>query len=170
MKEAASPSLVRSSIRVLHHIEDGLLVITLLSMVLLAFSQILMRNLVGTGYTWIDPLLRIMVLWVGLLGALVATRENKHISVDVLTRMLSPRLKLLSRLLTQAFASFVSGTIAWHSGLFVIDEWNYGTVAFASVPAWIPELIIPVGFGIMALRFLLQSLSALLHLLRGTNQ
>ena len=133
--------MLGKGIQFLHRIEDGLLVIILLSMVLLGFSQIIMRNLFGIGYIWIDPLLRIMVLWVGLLGAVVATRQGKHISVDVLTRILPPRLKLLSQTLTHSFAAAVSGVIAWHSSLFVIDEWDYGTIAFASVPAWIPELI-----------------------------
>jgi len=159
----------RSS-RTLHAIEDSLLVVVLLSMVVLAFSQIIMRNIFGIGYIWIDPLLRIMVLWVGMLGAMVATRESKQISVDVLTRILSPRLKLISKVLTLTFAGAVSGIIAWYSALFVIDEWKYDSIAFASVPAWIPELIIPVAFGIMALRFTLQCLTAFMHLCRKTNQ
>ena len=159
----------RSS-RTLHAIEDSLLVVVLLSMVVLAFSQIIMRNIFGIGYIWIDPLLRIMVLWVGMLGAMVATRESKQISVDVLTRILSPRLKLISKVLTLTFAGAVSGIIAWYSALFVIDEWKYDSIAFASVPAWIPELIIPVAFVIMALRFTLQCLTAFMHLCRKTNQ
>ena len=139
-------------------------------MVVLAFSQIVMRNLFDIGYIWIDPLLRIMVLWVGMLGAMVAHRERKQISVDVLTRILSPRLKLISKVLTLTFAGAVSGIIAWHSALFVIDEWKYDSIAFANVPAWIPELIIPVAFGIMALRFTLQCMTAFIHLCRKTNQ
>lgn len=139
-------------------------------MVVLAFSQIIMRNVFDIGYIWIDPLLRIMVLWAGMLGAMVATRESKQISVDVLTRILSPRLKLISKVLTMTFASLVCGTIAWYSALFVIDEWKYESIAFASVPAWIPELIIPIAFTIMAIRFALQCLNAFMHLCRKTNQ
>lgn len=170
MSDEDPQSFFYRSSRTLHAIEDSLLVVVLLSMVILAFSQIIMRNIFGIGYIWIDPLLRIMVLWVGMLGAMVATRESKQISVDVLTRILSPRLKLISKLLTLTFAGAVSGIIAWYSALFVIDEWKYDSIAFASVPAWIPELIIPVAFGIMALRFTLQCLTAFMHLCRKTNQ
>lgn len=148
--------MLHKSVRVLHNIEDALLVLILLSMVTLAFSQIVMRNFLGTGSIWLDPLLRVLVLWVGLLGALVATRQNKQITVDVLTRFLSPRLKTISDIITRTFASIISAIIAWHSFLFLIDEWNSGVMAFASVPAWLPESIIPFGFSIIALRYAIQ--------------
>lgn len=154
--------MLHRGIRILHNIEDGLLVIMLLSMIGLAFSQIVMRNVFGTGIVLLDPLLRIMVLWVGLLGALVASRQKKQISVDVLTRILPPGLKTASFIITRTFAAIVSGIIAWHSWLFVIDEWELGTKAFNIVPAWLAEVIIPFGFSVIALRYSIQAVSALI--------
>ncbi len=75
--------------RFLHRLEDSLLVILLTTLILLASTQIFLRNLFDTGLVWIDPLLRVMVLWLGLLGAAVAAREHKHIQIDILTRLLS---------------------------------------------------------------------------------
>ncbi|MEA3291388.1 MAG: TRAP transporter small permease [Pseudomonadota bacterium] len=148
-------------IRLLHLLEDGLLVSLLLAMILLAFGQIVLRNFFGTGVAWVDPLLRVLVLWLGLIGALVATRLDKQISIDVLTRLLGPRLTAFSRLVTRLFAAAVSGLIAWHAARFIVDEWQSGSVAFSGVPAWMLELVIPFGFGIIAARFLLQALAAL---------
>ena len=159
--------MLRKSVRVLHNIEDALLVMILLAMVSLAFSQIMMRNFLGTGNIWLDPLLRVLVLWVGLLGALVATRQNKQISVDVLTRFLSPWLKAISDIITRTFAAIVSAIIAWHSFLFLIDEWNSGVMAFASVPAWLPESIIPFGFSVIALRYAIQVIAQIGKVIHG---
>ena len=150
--------MLHKGVQILHRIEDTLLVTILLAMVTLAFSQIVMRNFLGTGNIWLDPLLRVLVLWVGLLGALVATRQNKQISVDVLTRFLPERLKMISDIITRTFAAIISAIIAWHSFLFLIDEWNSGVMAFASVPAWLPESIIPIGFAVIALRYAFQVL------------
>ena len=150
--------MLHKGVQILHRIEDTLLVTILLAMVTLAFSQIVMRNFLGTGNIWLDPLLRVLVLWVGLLGALVATRQNKQISVDVLTRFLPERLKTISDIITRTFAAIISAIIAWHSFLFLIDEWNSGAMAFASVPAWLPESIIPIGFAVIALRYAFQVL------------
>jgi len=151
--------MLQRSIKILHDIEDGLLVFILLSMITLAFSQIIMRNFFETGIIWLDPLLRVLVLWIGLLGALVATRQDKQISVDVLTRILPEKFKIISNIVTRSFAAIVSGIIAWHSFKFLIDEWHSGVTAFASVPAWLTESIIPFGFTVIALRYSIQVIS-----------
>ena len=63
-------------VKSLHRAEDALLVILLTAMIVLACTQILLRNFFDSGIVWIDPLLRVMVLWLGLVGATVATRHN----------------------------------------------------------------------------------------------
>ncbi|NOY17205.1 MAG: TRAP transporter small permease [Gammaproteobacteria bacterium] len=162
-------SVLQRGVRILHNIEDSLLVIILLTMVILAFSQIVMRNFFDTGTIWLDPLLRVLVLWVGLLGALVATRQDKQISVDVLTRILPEKLKTLSNIFTRSFAAIVSTIIAWNSFRFLIDEWHSGVTAFASVPAWLPESIIPFGFTVIALRYTFQVITLLLQTAKGNG-
>lgn len=136
-------------------IEDGLLVVLLTALVLLAGGQILLRNALGTGLTWSDPLLRVGVLWVALLGAMAATRHANHIRIDVLSRFLPPTAAHYSRFLTDLFTAIVCLLVAWHAGRFVHDEYLNGSLLFAAVPAWACELILPIGFGVMGLRYLL---------------
>ncbi len=155
--------MLQRGVRLLHNVEDSLLVFILFAMITLAFSQIVMRNFFGTGTIWLDPLLRVLVLWTGLLGALVATRQDKQISVDVLTRILPENLKTISNIITRSFAAIVSGIIAWHSFKFLIDEWHSGVMAFASVPAWLTESIIPFGFTVIALRYSMQVITLTLQ-------
>ncbi len=125
-----------------------------------------MRNLFDVGFIWIDPMLRVMVLWVGMLGALVATRLDKHITIDVLTRLLSPGWQLISRIFTRLFTALVAGIIAWHAARFVIDEREMGSIAFSGIPAWILELIIPLGFGLIAIRYVFEVICWTLEALR----
>lgn len=161
MQSSVRESRLGRLIRLLCRLEDGVLVSLLLAMIALAFGQIVLRNFFSTGVAWVDPLLRVLVLWVGLIGAMVAARLDKHISVDVLTRLLNPRLTAIGQLVTRLFAAAVSGLIAWHAARFIVDEWRSGSVAFAGLPAWLLELIIPLAFGIIAFRFLLQALATL---------
>ena len=135
-------------------VEDALLVLMLAAMILLAASQILLRNFWDIGLAWGDPLLRVSVLWIGLLGAMAATRDDNHISIDILYRLLPIAGKNISRTITDLFSAVVCGYVAWSGGLLVALEKREESIVFASVPAWVAELIIPVGFGIMALRFL----------------
>ena len=107
-----------------------------------------------------------MVLWVGLIGAMVATRLEKHIKIDVLTRLLPPRLKVLSQSFTLAFAGVICGIIAWYTLLFVVSEMEYGGNAFSGIPAWALESIIPFSFAVMTLRFALGALFHLVEMIR----
>jgi TRAP-type C4-dicarboxylate transport system permease small subunit len=139
--------------RLAARIEDSLLVGLLASMIGLASWQIFLRNALDSGLGWGDPLLRVMVLWLGMLGALAATRDDNHITVDVLSRFLPERSKNLARIVTDLFSATVCTVIAYHSGRFVAMEFDAGSLAFAAVPAWVCESVIPLGFGVMAVRF-----------------
>lgn len=136
-------------------VEDALLAALLGALILLAGAQITMRNLWESGIPWADPMLRVMVLWLGLLGAIVATRQDKHIRIDVISRYLPRRLERITRRITDLFGALVCGLLAYHSARFVRMEWEDGLIAFAGVPAWACELILPVGFALIAARFLI---------------
>ena len=49
--------------------------------------------------------------------------------------------------------------------MVVIDH-DAATLAFATVPTWVCELIIPIGFAMMGLRFLSGSLLAIYQKIR----
>lgn len=140
-------------------LEDLLLSLVLGGMILLASGQILLRNLWDYSLSWGDPSLRLMVLWVTLLGAMAATREHNHIRIDLLSRYLPPRLKRASDRITDLFASLVCSLLAWHSGRFVLFEMEDGSRFLDLLPIWPFQLVLPAGFGVMALRLLLSSLT-----------
>jgi len=146
----------------LHKAEDTLLVSLLLAMIVLAGVDILARTLFGGGVLWIPPLLRIMVLWLGLLGALLATRSREHIAIDLINRLAPDSVARWLSVLTSLFAAVICALIAWHGQRFVQLAWEFGDVAFGRVPAWPLQLIIPISFGLMALRFAFQTVTAAL--------
>jgi TRAP-type C4-dicarboxylate transport system permease small subunit len=141
--------------------EDGLLVLMLCAMIIMACLQIILRNFFDTGFSWADPMLRMMVLWIGLIGAMVATRQDNHISIDILTRYMSQRARTMKQLLTDLFAGVVCGVLAYHSMRFLLQDYQANVMAFADVPAWIFEIIMPVGFTVMCLRYLLRLVSGI---------
>ncbi|MFA7588044.1 MAG: TRAP transporter small permease subunit [Novosphingobium sp.] len=150
--------VLNSVINWLHRIEDAVLASLLASMILFAALQIVLRNLFDGGLVWIDPLLKVMVLWLGLLGALAATREDRHITVDIISRALPRLIHRVAYTVTRLFAATVCGFIAWHSGRFVSMEFETGITAFGSLPLWLAEGIIPLSFALISARFLLHAL------------
>ena len=155
MAISAKPEGMKRWLAAIHRLEDAVLALLLSVMILLASAQIILRNLFDTGIAWGDPLLRVMVLWLGLLGALAASRKNKHISIDVLPRILSQRGKKGVAVITSLFTAAVCAIVAWHAARFVALDYEARSIAFAGVPAWVAEIIIPFAFGLIALRYLL---------------
>jgi TRAP-type C4-dicarboxylate transport system permease small subunit len=127
-------------------VEDALLALLLGSIVLLAPLQIVLRIVFDAGLVWADPLLRLLVLWVALFGALAASRTDRQIAIDVASKFLSPRARAGVGVATGLFTAVVCGVIAYHAGRFVLGEREFGAIAFSGIPAWMCEVVIPITF------------------------
>jgi C4-dicarboxylate transporter DctQ subunit len=133
---------------------EQILIVTFLSfMILIAFLQIVLRNFFYTGLSWGDPLLRNLVLWIGFVGATLATREGKHINIDVVSRWLPSLGKNVVALFTHLFSFFICCLLTYAAMKFLRNEIQMGNRTFLNIPAWIPELILPATFILMTLRF-----------------
>ncbi len=140
----------------LSYVENSLIILILGVMVILAFLQVLLRNFFDTGILWGDIFLRHLVLWVGFIGASLATREEKHINIDVLTRIISKRYIPYVKMIIDLVSVIICILLAHAGYKFLMDEIKYETILFENIPSWYFELIIPVGFALMAFRFLLK--------------
>ncbi len=145
-------------VKSVHRVEDILLVVLLSSMIALASTQILLRNLFDFGLVWADPLLRIMVLWLGMIGATVASRDNRHIHIDLISRLFSKRWYLLIQTFVGQFTAWVCLSIAWHGAHWVKLEYLDGMIGLSGIPAWMFEIIIPITFALIGIRYFLFSL------------
>jgi len=140
--------------RVLRGLEDTLLATLLAVMIVLAVGQIIQRNLFDTGFVWTDELLRILVLWLTVIGALVASRTDQHIRMDVLVRFVPAQLQGLLRRVIFVATAVVCGTLAWHSYHFVRIEAEYESVLLGGYPSWWFQCVIPIGFALICWRYI----------------
>ena len=152
---------VKGILQFFENLEKWLFVILLGSLATFAVLQIILRNFFSTGLVWGDDLLRHGVLWLSILGASRATLEKKHIRIDFLPRVLPARMSFISDFMCCFISFLVCLVLFWASWNFVRGERLAGDIAFASIPYWCLELIFPMGFAIMALRFLFRSTSGL---------
>lgn len=140
------------------HAEDALLLLILISMILLAGTQIFLRNLFDTSVFWGDEMLRLMVLWLAVAGGLAASRLDKHISIAVIDRFLPATAKLVTRVIIDLFTAGICALFAWQSARFVYSSYEFGDTVMRDVPAWAAQIIMPIGFALMALRHLVLAL------------
>ena len=134
-------------------VEDVLLASLGLGLLAAAAAQLVFR-LFGGGPVWLDPLMRSATLWLALIGALVATRENRQLQIDILSRHLTGWLGHVARTVVVLFTAAVCALLAHASWTLVLLEREGNTEIFAGVPNWWALAILPVVFGLMCLHAL----------------
>lgn len=132
-------------------LESWLAAGSLFLMLALSLFQIVIRNTLDFGYPEIEIINRHLLLVCGIMGAVLATSQLRHIKIDALTPLLSVhRLAQLRRFLL-VFAALVCALLCYPAIQFCLDEWQYApanerwTLAFT--------LIYPLGFTLLSLHF-----------------
>jgi TRAP-type C4-dicarboxylate transport system permease small subunit len=146
------PALARL-VKIVTWTENALLIAMLGLMVTLAAAQIMMRNFFDVSIFGADQMLRLLVLWVALLGAVAASREGKHIHVDAIARWLPNRIKSGVVALTDLFTLAVCLMLSWQALRFIQSAKSSAEMAFGSFPVWVAALILPLGFTLIGLRY-----------------
>lgn len=144
--------------------EELLLTLLLTTMILLAGYQIALRWLTSGGLPWIDPLLRYLVLWGGLLGAVLATAKDHHISLDIVSYLLSARARQWLKLVTHGFSVIVSVFLFRATLLFIRSEIEFGGASLFGLQSWVWNLIFPIAFALICLHFIIALLGTVIAL------
>jgi TRAP-type C4-dicarboxylate transport system permease small subunit len=129
---------------------------SLLLLLVLAMTQVAARNLFDTGFVTADTLSRYLVLYVTFFGATLALERDRHIKIDVACGFLSAAV--LHRL--QRPMSLLAALVCL---LFTVAAVRFWRDAWAYAPAheqWLvlTSLVIPLGFGLLTLQYLLLAL------------
>ncbi len=151
-------NILKSVDKALTRAEEIVLITLLAVMVVMSFLQVVLRNVFSSGILWADILLRHILLWLGFLGAAIATSENRHINIDALRRFLSPRIRSAVGVVTDLFAAGICFLLARASWEFVQGEIADRRTVLEGIPSWYAEIIIPVGFGLVAVHFVIRAI------------
>jgi C4-dicarboxylate transporter DctM subunit len=159
--------------------EEVVLAIALLAMAALPVVEFIGRPLFGGGIPGASDYLRHLTLWVGFLGAMVASRADQHLKIGTIIDLLPARAADGARLFGAGAGVAVCAGLCWASVQLVIVEapalpaawrawlpgpfhpalaalglFDAGSLAKVGgqVPVWIAEAVMPVGFAVMTVR------------------
>ena len=164
--------------------EDAVLIIALFLMALIPVVELVGRALFRTGIVGATEYLQHLTLWIGFLGAMLATREGKHLRIATPLNWLSPRadraLDCVEAFVSAAvciglFGASLQLVVAeapglppWSANIIpdFVERWlepfglfeDAGLTTVAGwIPIWLAEAVMPFGFAVMAIRFILRS-------------
>ena len=150
-----STPLAQRVLRAADRLEEAFMIVALIFMTVLTVVQVVLRYGFGTGFVWSLEATTYTFAWLVLIGMSYGVRTEAHIAVDLVTSRLGPRG-------ARAFAS-----VALFAGLAYCALMIYGSSQFVErlmalgnnardipLPRWVLTGIMPVAFGLLALRLL----------------
>ena len=99
--------------------------ICLAAMVVLVFTNVVLRYAFNSGIATSEELSRWLLVWLTFLGAIVALRQHAHLGVDTLVRALPPRGKLVCFVLSYLLMLYVNGLLtigSWKQAVLTFDD------------------------------------------------
>jgi len=132
--------------------ENLLLAVAIAAMALVPLCEIVLRAALGVGITGAASFTQHIVLIVGMLGAALAAREGRLISLAALGAVIGERWASRARAFAATVAVVVAALLCAASLDFVLAERAGGNVIAYGIPVWLGQAVLPAGFGLIGLR------------------
>jgi C4-dicarboxylate transporter DctQ subunit len=140
--------------RIINRLEEALIGLLLAAMTLLTFSQVVLRYVFNSGYTWALEATTYMFGWMVLLTISYGVKAGSHIGVDVLVKML-PRQGQRVAGIVAGLLSMTYAIILLVGSYYYVDTMHTLGVEAEDLPIerWILLLALPIGFTLLLWRF-----------------
>jgi len=132
-------------------IENAALAVVFALTVALPLAELALRATLNVGIEGVAALVQHLTLALGMLGAAVAAREQRLLSLAT-GNMLSGRAADAARFAAGLIACVVAGLLALAAADFVAIERGAGNTLTYGIPQWLAELPLPLGFALIAVR------------------
>ncbi|MDP3824633.1 MAG: TRAP transporter small permease [Burkholderiales bacterium] len=140
--------------RWLEHLEEGLVMFLMAAMTMVTFMQVVARYVFNYSFVWALELTGVMFAWLIFIGMSYGVRVGAHIGVDVIVKSLAPRAARVVGSLAAALCIVYALIVTWGGYQYVTKMHDVG-ILMQDMPVqqWIPRLVIPLGFALLAFRF-----------------
>jgi C4-dicarboxylate transporter DctM subunit len=147
----APPAAMPIAARPWRRLENAALTAVFAATVALPLAEIVLRKAAGTGIQGVSVLVQHLTLALGMLGAMVAAREERLLSLARVS-LYRGRAAIVARFASGALSAAVAGLLAIAAAEFVAIERTSGSTLTYRIPTWIAQMPLPIGFGVVALR------------------
>ncbi|MFQ5971159.1 MAG: TRAP transporter large permease subunit, partial [Alphaproteobacteria bacterium] len=137
--------------------ENALTATALLAIGVLPVLELFLRAFFDTGIPGTSGYVQHLTLWIGFLGAMVAARERRHLSLSTEMLRLPPGYRRAGSVFASAVSVAVASGLFWASLQFVRSEVDSPIRIGGWLPLWGAETILPVAFAVVALRTAMQA-------------
>jgi TRAP-type C4-dicarboxylate transport system permease small subunit len=143
----------------LAQVEKTILLVATAAMLLSVMAAILTRQF-GVDVPWVTPAELALMIVSTFAGAALATSQRRHISMDLLTKVVSLRGRAILSILTSALGACISTFLAIAGVMWVRTNMEFGDpISLAlKIPDWYLQAVVPTGFALCTIHFVLNLL------------
>jgi len=140
--------------RWLGYFEEALVIVLMAAMTLVTFMQVVARYVFNYSFVWALELTGVLFAWLIFIGMSYGVRVGAHIGVDILVRSLGPRAARVVGSFAAALC-IVYALIVTYGGYQYVSKMHDVGILMQDMPVqqWIPRLVVPLGFALLAFRF-----------------
>lgn len=118
--------------------------------VVLNFTNVIGRYLFGLSLLGSDEVQVFIMVAMTFLGAVVVTRRNEHLRMDVLAKRAPEGVRLVLRIAEQVLLIVLAAFVLSQSYFYAAQMLRIGrTSDMAGVPMWIPHASVTLGFALI---------------------
>jgi C4-dicarboxylate transporter, DctM subunit len=135
--------------RYFHHGENAIVTLALAALVVLPLAESVLRKTLHLGLSGSTALVQHFTLILGMIGGVIAARENRLMPLSTLAGFLKGKKKTVAFIFTGACSTAVAALLCWASWQFVLSEKPAGKILAYGIPVWVVQLVMPVGFALL---------------------
>jgi len=140
--------------RWLEHLEEGLIAALMAAMTLVTFAQVVARYVFNYSFVWALELSGVLFAWLIFIGMSYGVRVGAHIGIDAFVKTLRARPARAVGLIAAALCVVYALIVAVGGWQYMRKMYEVGiNMQDLPVPQWVPRIVLPLGFALLALRF-----------------
>lgn len=140
--------------KIFDHLEELVLAGLLAAMTLLTFTQVVLRYVFNTGFSWAFELTTVLFAYMIFLGISYVARIGGHIGVDALVKIMPTKVRRFSSIVAVLLCMLYAVMVIYGSYIYVSKMYMIGVeLEDLPMPIWVARAILPLGFALLFARF-----------------
>lgn len=133
--------------------ESVIVALVMLSMLTLVFLGVISRYVLHFSFSFTEELVCAMFVLLSTMGGALASRENGHYTLDLLTGMMKPKMKSVFLIIDTMLTCIAASVLLFMGIAMVQSQMKIGSLSIAlKIPNWVYGSFAPLGLGFILYR------------------
>ncbi|EGA90556.1 C4-dicarboxylate transport system permease small protein [Planococcus donghaensis MPA1U2] len=132
--------------KILNYVEEGILFLTFLTMTIIAFSNIVSRNVASISLSFTEEITINLFVLLTFVGTAVGVRRFGHLGFTLIFDHMNPLFRKVFIVFSSLMSLFLFGVLLWYGLQMVMFQMDIGQkTPSLGWPQWILSSALPIG-------------------------